>query len=241
MTEKITGIVLDITRHSDRLSIVTLYTRSRGRLSFLSPMGSGKAARLRQARLQPLTVIDADINFKPVAELQRLGAFSLYEVWGEIYFDPVKRLIALFLAEFLNRLLRATMPDEMMWDYICDSLRLLDRMRKGVADFHITFLSSLLPFAGIQPDGSAYREGRVFDMQAGVFTDRLPAHSDYLKGEEARFAAVLSRINFSNVRALRLNGKLRSEILEKILRYYAIHFPGTSNLRSLDVIKEIFS
>ncbi len=112
MTEKITGIVLDITRHSDRLSIVTLYTRSRGRLSFLSPTGSGKAARLRQARLQPLTVIEADINFKPVAELQRLGPFSLYEVRGDIYFDPVKRLIALFLAEFLNRLLRATMPDE---------------------------------------------------------------------------------------------------------------------------------
>ena len=120
MTEKITGLVLDITRHSDRLSIVTLYTRSRGRLSFLSPVGSGKAGRLRQARLQPLAVIEADINFKATSELQRLGTFALHEVWSDLYFDPVKRLIALFLAEFLNRLMRATMPDELMWDYICD-------------------------------------------------------------------------------------------------------------------------
>lgn len=241
MTEKLTGIVLDITRHSDRLSIVTLYTRNRGRLSFLSPVSGGKAGRMRQARLQPLAVIDAEINFKAVAELQRLGAFSLHEVWGELYFDPVKSLITLFLAEFLNRLLRATMPDEAMWDYIYESLRLFDRMHKGVADFHVAFLSSLLAFAGIQPDSSDYKPGSFFDMQAGVFVDKVPQHRDYLCNEEARLAALLSRITYSNVRALRLNGKLRSEILDKLLRYYAIHFPGTSNLRSLDVIHDIFS
>ena len=241
MTEKITGLVLDITRHSDRLSIVTLYTRSRGRLSFLSPVGSGKAGRLRQARLQPLAVIEADINFKATSELQRLGTFALHEVWSDLYFDPVKRLIALFLAEFLNRLMRATMPDELMWDYICDSLRLLDRMHAGVADFHIAFLASLLTFAGIQPDCRDYKPGSIFDMQAGVFVDRLPSHSDYLKGEDAKLAAIISRVNFSNVRALRLNGNLRRQILEQLLHYYTIHFPGTANLRSLDVIHDIFS
>ncbi len=241
MTEKITGIVLDITRHSDRLSIVTLFTRSRGRLSFLSPVGSGKGAKLRQARLQPLAVIEADINFKNTTELQRLGNFSLLDVWSDIYFDPVKRLITLFLAEFLNRLLRATMPDEQMWDYIHDSLRLLDHMRSGVADFHIAFLTSLLTFAGIQPDASVYKPGQVFDMQAGVFTSHMPSHHDYLKGDEARFAALLSRINYTNIRTLRLNGRLRSEILDRLLRYYAIHFPGASNLRSLDVIHDILS
>lgn len=241
MTEKITGIILDITRHSDRLSIVTLYTRTRGRLSFLSPIGGGKAGRLRQSRLQPLSVIEADINFKPVAELQRLGSFSLHEVWSDIYFDPVKRLISLFLSEFLNRLLKATMPDELMWDYICDSLRLFDRMKSGTADFHITFLSSLLPFAGIQPDGSEYRAGMIFDMRAGTFSNSLPSHNEYLRGEEARFASLLCRLDFSNVRALHLNGKLRNRILDGMLHYYAIHYPGTSTLKSLDVIREIFS
>lgn len=241
MTEKITGILLDITRHSDRLSIVTLYTRNRGRLSFLSPIGTGKAGRLRQSRLQPLAVIEADINFKPTAELQRLGAFSLHEVWSELYFDPMKRLIGLFLSEFLNRFLRATMPDEQIWDYILDSLRLFDRMKRGTADFHITFLASLLPFAGIQPDGNDYHPGYLFDMQSGTFGSSLPPHKDYLAGDEARFAAILSRINFVNVRALHLNGRQRSEILDKLLHYYAIHFPGLSNIRSLDVIHDIFA
>ncbi len=241
MTEKITGIVLDITRHSDKMSIVTLFTRSRGRIAFLSPVGSGKSGKLRQARLQPLSILEAEINYRQTVELQRLGSFTLREVWCDLYFDPVKRLIVLFLAEFLNRLLRATMPDENMWDYISNSLWLLDRLRTGIADFHVAFLSSLLPFAGIQPDGATYKEGYFFDMRAGAFVDMKPPHNDYLAGEEARLAATLSRITYSNVKVLHLNGQLRREILEKLLRYYSIHFPGTANLRSIDVIHDIFA
>ncbi|MDE6682692.1 MAG: recombination protein O N-terminal domain-containing protein, partial [Muribaculaceae bacterium] len=49
--ERVTGIVTDIVRHNDRHNIVTLFRRSRGRVSFLSPAGSGKAGRARNARL----------------------------------------------------------------------------------------------------------------------------------------------------------------------------------------------
>ena len=241
MTEKITAFVLDVTRHNDRHNVVTLYSRTRGRISFLSPCGSGKSGKLRQARLLPLAVIDADINFRQTSELQKLGAFSLHHVWSDIYFHPVKRLVALFLSEFLNRLLRASMPDEALWDYIFNSLSLLDRMEKGVPDFHIAFLSSLLPFAGIQPDPSDFRPGCVFDMQAGVFTSRVPPHRDFAEGRAAFMASLLCRINFANDRALRLNGELRLRLLEGLLRYYAIHYPGTSNLKSLDVMHELFT
>lgn len=241
MTEKILGIVLDITRHSDRYSILTLFTRSRGRVSFLFPLGGGKSGRLRMARIQPMGVIEADVNFRGSAELQRLGGFAPAEVLTENYFDPVKKMITLFLSEFLNRLLRAAMPDPNLWDYVTGSMRLLDRMHEGVADFHIVFLASLLPFAGIQPDGRDYEPGMIFDMQAGKFSDRVPSHSDYLTGEEAMFASILNRVTFTNVKALKLNGNLRNRILQKLLQYYAIYYPGTSNLKSLAVLHEVFT
>lgn len=240
MTEKFTAIVLDITRHNDKHNIVTVFSRTRGRIVFLSPCGSGKAAKMRQARLQPLAVIEGEMRFSQTAEIQKLGAFSLHDVWTDIYYHPVKRIVALFLSEFLNRLLKASMPDENMWDYIESSLRLFDGMAKGISDFHIAFMASLLPFAGIQPDASQYEEGMMFDLRAGTFTDNVPAHNDYLQGDEARFASIIGRINFANVRALRLDRTLRRTILAKLLAYYSIHFPGTSNLKSLEVIQDIF-
>lgn len=263
MTEKLTAIVLDITRHNDKLNVITLYTRSRGRLSFLSPAGAGKNGRLRQARLQPLAVIEADINFRNSSELQRLGSFSLHNVWRDLYFNPIKQLMTLFLSEFLNKLLRATMPDENLWDFIYKSLTLLDNMQTGIGNFHITFLSSLLPFVGIQPDHTQYMPGFLFDMQSGTFrrdnlyfensllknhvsesNSYIPGHtSDHsaiLTGEEARFAATLCRLNFSNMRALRLSGQQRVNILQRLLQYYSFHFPGSGNLKSLDIIHELF-
>ena len=239
MTEKFQGIVIDVTRHNDRNDIVTLFTRSRGRVSFISPAGAGKAARLRQARLMPLSVIEGDVNFRANVELQRLGQFSPSIVWTDIYFHPVKRMVAIFLSEFLNRLLRASMPDPTMWDFIVESLRLFDGMKKDVADFHITFLASLLPFAGIQPDASAYREGMVFDFQEGRFRTFAPLHRDYLLPDAARIAALICRVNFSNMHALRLNGTLRYQILDGLLHYYGIHYPGTSNLKSLSVLHDL--
>lgn len=240
MTEKFIGIVLDVTKHSDRHDIVTLFTRSRGRVAFLSPTGSGKAGRLRRSRLLPLASIEGDMNFRATTELQRLGTFSPHRVWGDIYFHPAKQLIALFLSEFLNKLLRASMPDKNLWDYILNSLALLDGMKSGFADFHIAFLSSLLPFMGIQPDISQYSPGKLLDMQAGVFTDRMPSHRDFLQGDDARLAAILCKLDFSNMKALKLNSQIRIRILETILRYYGIHYTGTSNLRSLPIIHDIF-
>lgn len=240
MTEKFQGIVLDIVRHSDRHNIVTLFTRTQGRVSFLSAAGGGKSGRVRQSRLQPLAVIEGDYIFRGNAELQKLGSFSMHRVWSDIYFHPVKRLIAIFLSEFLNRLLRASMPDEALWDYIVGSLSLLDNMKSGIADFHITFLASLLPFVGIQPDHTQYTKGSILDMLAGQFTDRVPSHRDYLQGNDAKLAAILCRVNFSNTRALRLNGELRHRILSTLLRYYGIHYPGTASLKSLEIIHEIF-
>lgn len=240
MTEKFQGIVIDVRRHTDRHDIVTLYTRSHGRVAFLSPTAKGKEGRMRQARLLPLSVIETETRFKLTAELQRLGAITPLHVWGEIYAHPVKRLIALFLSEFLNRLLRESMPDSRLWDFLVDSLSYLDAMQKGVADYHIVFLASLLPFAGIQPDASGYRDGYMFDMRAGVFTFGSLRTTDILTGPEAAFAAKICRISFANARALRLNGTLRARILNTLLAYYGLHFPGVNGLKSLQIIHEIF-
>lgn len=240
MSEKINGIILNVRKHNDRNNIITMYTRERGRLSMISPSGSGKASNARRARLQPLSVITADLNYRPAAELQRLGSVSPSEIWHDIYFHPAKRAIALFLSEFLYRLLNASMADERLYDFLIDSLRLLDKMEKGIADFHIPFLVSMLSFSGIQPDVSGQREGYVFDYSAGSFVPEFEAKGPVVRSEEARHIPFISRINFSNMKSLRLNSLSRRQIFNGLLNYYSYHFPGLGSLKSPEVLREIF-
>ena len=130
-------------------------------MAFLSPVGSGKLGRMRSARLLPLSVVDADVNIRQSRELQLLGAVTPAEIWHDLYFNPVKSSIALFLSEFLNRYLRDASPDPAAWDFILASIRVLDEKKQGLANFHIWFLVRFLDIAGIAPDLHDYERGCV--------------------------------------------------------------------------------
>lgn len=241
MADKIEGIVLSVRKYNDRNSIVTLFTREYGRLSFISPAGNGKASNVRRARLQPLSVVASEIRYNPAKELQRLGSVSSPMVWQDIYSNPMKRGVALFISEFLSKLLNETAPDKSLYDFLVGALEFLDTMDKGLADFHIPFLVSLLSFSGIQPDISKYRPGYVFEFASGSFVPEYEAKPPVLSNEEGKMAAFVARINFSNMKCLRLTAANRRQILYGILNYYSYHFPGLGSLKSPEILREVFS
>lgn len=241
MTETVLGLVTDVVRHSDRHNVVTLYTPTRGRLSCLSPAGTGRSARLRAARLQPLSVIEAEIRYRPGRDLQTLGRFSVAEAWPGLRLSPVKAAVALFLQDFLRRFLRDSPPDPSLWAYLTSSLRFFSEQRAGTANFHLCFIIGLLGPAGIMPDFDEATPDSFFDMRAGRFAILPPAHPDAVPPAEARFLPLLARINAANMHRFRFSAAQRRRLLSGLLRYYAIHLPGLASLRSPDVLADVFS
>lgn len=241
MQEKISGIVIDIVRHNDRHNIVTLFTRSRGRIAFLSPVGKGKSGAMRAARIAPLAWLDSDINFRASRSLQVLSNVGLHRVWRNLYFDPVRSSLILFLAEFLNKLLRVCAPDPEAFDYIADSLTRLDVADTGISNFHIAFLIGMLRYSGIPPLVDDYCPGKWLDMRAGSLCVDCPVHPDYLTpADTARFISLLD-MDMENAAGFPLSGADRSEILQMVLRYYSVHLPGILPLKTAAVLREIFS
>ncbi|MCM1152351.1 MAG: DNA repair protein RecO [Muribaculum sp.] len=239
MQEKLNGIVIDIIRHNDRYNVVTLYTRSRGRLSFLSPVGKGRNASLRAARIAPLAWLDAEVNFKGGRELQILSNISLHRVWHSLYFDPVKSALTLFVSEFLNRLMRTSSPDSAAFSDIAAYVEALDTAGGSVANYHILFLITMMDSMGIRPHVDS--EGGWFDMRAGEFTEFRPAHPDYLAPQDTEAMKHLLRMNSRNESRFRLSGSERTAILRRLLQYYEIHLPGAGRLKSLLVLRDVFS
>lgn len=240
MTEKIEGIVVAIVRHSDRHNVVTLYTRSRGRVSLLCSVGAGRNARLRNARLQLLSVIESDVSFRAGRDLTLLGQFAPARIWRDIYFSPPKMGLLFFLAEFLNRFLKTEGPETLTYDYIVEELQRLDNLRSGVGNFHLSFLIGLLEISGISPDVAQYEKGDWFDMRNAEFTPFRPLHNDRLAPEEARVAAALLRLGRQGIMRLPLDRIRRAAILDSLLRYYSIHFPGLGQLTSMEILRELY-
>lgn len=241
MLEKLQGIVVDIRRHNDRHNVVTLFTRQRGRVAFLSSAASSHSARLRQARLYPLAIIETEVNFKKNRELQQLGSFQPIIVADSLRFNPVKASVVMFISEFLNHLLRTSPPDTAMWDYVANAISVFNASDRGIGNFHLALLITLLPFMGIQPDLTRGEATGWFDMQGGIFTDSRPLHNNFVPPEEAIFIPIISRMNFANYTRFRFNAVQRRLLLRRLLEYYALHLPGMTGLKSPDVLTDMFS
>lgn len=244
-SQKIFAIITDIVRHSDRHNVVSAYTRQLGRMSFLVSAGKGKTAAARNSMMMPLSVLEADVNLHGNRELHHLRNYSRLRLWKDIYFSPVKNAIALFLSEFLNSYLRESPPDPLMWDFIVEGISTLDSSTKGIANFHIAFLVEFLRYAGISPDisllDSTPNQCLYFDMREGALGNSLPLHRDVIMGEEARRMGEILRMSLRNFHLFKFNAAERRAILQYLLRYYGIHFPGLTSLKSPAILTELFA
>lgn len=238
--EAVRGIVTSVVKHSDKLNVVTLYTRRCGRLSALTPAGASRSVRMRNAQLMPLALVEGQVSMTAGRDLGRLGKISTPRVWRSLYANPVKSAMGLFIAEFLNAYLRYSDPDPLLYDYLEMALGRFDEDEKTYANFHIALMVNLLRFAGVFPDIEGWHEGMLFDLRSGEFTDMVPAHRDVLDAETSRFLPVLARIGMRNYRLYKMTGRQRSETLRGLLRYYGVHFPWVGKLKSVEVLEAVF-
>ncbi len=229
-------------RYSDRNSILTAYTRQGGRLSFLVPAGTGRAAARLRALLMPMGRFECVADIRPGRDIH-----SIRDVKAVVLppvADPLRSTIALFVADMLSTLLKEPMSDPLLFDFIDDALRRLGENRKGMMlegaallNFHICFLIRLTRFLGIEPDWPTYLPGAVLDFADGIFRPFPPSHRNFLPPGESEAASLLGRMNFRNLGHFRMTRFERNTILDRILLYYQTHFPSVGEPSSLSILR----
>lgn len=237
MIETIEGIVLSRVRYSDSGNVVSVFTQRYGRIAFVLSAGKGKRSYARNACIMPLACVNITLHYRSNVDLQRVSSIELSGVHHSLYSDIKKQTICLFLAEFLGKLLRTQPADEHLWVYLRNAVQFLDLAQRGVANFHIAMLAGLTFFLGVQPDVSDYAPNSVFDLFEGKYRTALPLHNHWIDGEQVGIPVLLSRLNFANMHCLKLSHRQRSDLLDGILKYYDLHFPGVGSLKSLDVLR----
>jgi len=240
MYEKLKGIVLNTIRYSDKHNIVHIYTDGRGLMSFAVPQGKTHAARMRNAMLMPLSLIDLEATMRNGHELSMLREVRRNYPLATLYSDPIKNAIALFISELLAHVIQEPEGNSYLFRYIEQSVQLLEQMPDQIANFHICFLFHLGAHLGIQPNLESYRKGYWFDMTEGVFVPAAVRGHDLLQPQEAQVIHLLSRMTFSNMAVFRFNREERNRMLDVIISYYRLHNAAIGTLRSPDILKQLF-
>jgi DNA repair protein RecO (recombination protein O) len=241
MLEKTRGIILHQIKYTDSGIVVRLYTRKFGRQSFLIKGMRNRRAGKHNILFQPLFILDLEMYYKASREMQVLKEFSVSFTPYDIHSNIKKSCVAIFLGEVLTSVLKEESPHEEMFDYIEESIIYFDRCKEGFANFHIAFLTGLSSFLGFEPGHRTNISDSYFDMTNGIFVPLPPVHGNYANAEVSNILADFFVTSYDTAGSIVLTGILRNEVLETLVRYYSLHLPGLKKIRSLEVLKEVFS
>lgn len=241
MLVKTEAIVLHAIKFGESRLIVDMFTREVGRVSFAVPIPKTSKGRLKKQYFQPMTLLEVECDIRQRDQLQKLKDARLLAAYASIPFSPEKLALSLFTAEFLCHALRAEQQNEPLFVYLYDSMQWLDMIETGFANFHLTFLIRMSRFLGFYPNLDDYVRGCIFDLRTATFSLQVPTHRDFLQPDDAQRIHTLMRMDFPTMHLFRLSRQERNRITEVLLHYYQLHIPQFPELKSLVVLKELWT
>lgn len=234
-------IVLHVLKYSDDANIAEVLSREYGRMSFFVRISQSRKAFLKCSLFQPMAQLRLTWNGNGKSQMQRAKLAHTSVMYNSIPYTPDKIAIAMFVAEFLRHAIRGTEDVRSVFDYTASSMQWLDACEGGYANFHLAYLLKLSLFLGFSPDTRNYSPGMYFDLSNSCFTHEKPSGSDFLEPSDAASLPTLMRMSYPTMRFFKFTHEQRTRLLKFMNEYYSIHLPGFPDMKSLDVLGEVFS
>lgn len=235
------GIVLHSLKYGDSGRIVTVYTEAFGRCSFLLQGLHAKKSANKANLLQPLFLIELEMDHRQGRTLQRARELRINHPYQTVPYDIVKSSQAIFLAEFLYKTLREEEARTELFQFLSHSFQILDLLQTGAANFHLLFLLQLSRYMGFGPRNDYAVDRQFFDMTSGSFSGIKPMHPNYLNSGESKVIAEMMDLSYEESGRVVLSATLRNLLLVKIIDYYSLHLGISLQVKSLEVLHELFS
>lgn len=184
-------------------------------------------------------MLDMEVYNKPGRELQMIREAKNSRPFVSIPFEMKKSTVCLFLAEVLSKTLHEEEANPLLFQFIEDSIVFFDEQDDFPINFHLTFLLHLTRFLGFYPNDN-FSESQVwFDLKEGMFFNFPPHHKYYLEREPSKdFHNLLNtgygdKIKFSKP-------SMRQFLLDKLFEFFRLHQVQVGEIKSLEVLREVF-
>ena len=234
------GIVFRQTKYSDSSLVVRILTEEMGLRSYIIKGARGPKSRIKAGLFQPLTLLDLVVSQKEKTDLQHIREVRAAYPYRSIYSDIRKSSILLFLNELLYKSIQEETVNPELFHFIFDHLILLDKTEENPANFHLLFAIHLTRKLGFFPHGRYLNENTVFDLMEGQFLQAEALSADnFITGSSCAWFSRLTATSPEKFYSLAISHVVRSELLEKILRYYHLHLPLAGEFKSHLVLHDV--
>ncbi len=101
MQVKTEGIVFHSLKYSDNSAIVTIFTRRFGRVAYMIYGRGKRKSSWKPAFFQPLSIVELEVSHDMRKNIQQMKDVRVLVPYQSLTIDPLKRSIAMFIAEVL--------------------------------------------------------------------------------------------------------------------------------------------
>ena len=237
MFHKTKGIVLHTTKYSETSVIAKIYTEKLGLVTYMVKGVRSSKSTSKAALLQPLTLLEMEVSHRENKQLQYIKEFRRDYVYRSIPFDTLKSTVAIFLLELISKSIREHEQNSEMFEFMYESLCVLDQSKTLNPDFHLLFLVHFTRHLGFVPHGNFSPQNQYFEMTEGVF---IPQQSEInvMNRTESKLLYDLMLANPFADNPLNITRTERKQMMTNLVRYYQLHLENFS-LRSPDILEEI--
>ena len=238
MKQAVEFIILGTTKVGEKSLVLHTLSAEYGRRSFIVSVSKSSSMAL----YLPLNILSGEVSDNHLSDLWRVSGLRAEYPLSGIRSDVRKNTMTMFLSEVLFRCLRDGEYSFELYDWCRQSILTLDALGAthspeippkpcsssldgvpfgdGVANYHLLWLLDLCSVLGFRPgveDLMPFCGERLEDLRALLTLERP--------------AALL----------LPLSGARRSEIASDLLEYLSFHLDTRLNIRSLSVLRELYS
>lgn len=231
------AIILKTVNYSDTQKIIHAYSLEKGYISLISPSTIFKRKNT-PVHLMQISEIEYFENEK--SNFHKLRTVSPLINLPNLYFDVVKMNIILLWGEILNLILKNEGKNEDLYEFIAHSVEYLNSISSGIGNFNLFFLYRLAGLIGFRIDATSWQEGFVFNINDGTF---YPSSQDtpYISGPNtAKIIHLLCTCEIHALSKIPLDRQSRNILLDIILLFFSTHLNINFNIKSIQVIREVF-
>ena len=216
MKERAQIIILNTTAFGDKSLILHCISDLWGRRSFIVSRSSKTAAVV----YRPMNILDCEVTINPKSDLWRVSAVTLKHPLASIQSSMEKTALCMFMSEVLYRTVREPAHDDgVLFSWCEQNILTLEALQSDFANFHIMFLLGLSSALGFAPTREA-----LAPFMGGDYA---------LAGDFLTHPAAQAML-------LPMSGSRRTELCRSILKYLEHHTESRIDIKSLDVLHQVF-
>ncbi|UBM60547.1 DNA repair protein RecO [Marinilongibacter aquaticus] len=229
MLHKTKGLVLHYLPYRETSIIVRIYTEKFGLQSYIENGVRSARGKNKIALFQPMSLLDLVVYHSEKKDLHRLSEVKCSAPLQSIPFDVRKSSISIFINEVLNKTLHEQSENEALFFFLYKSILTLDHQLEHFENFHLHFLAQYSGYLGFAPQNAT-----EIETQFREFAVNIPIEEDTKLALNTLFKA-----NFDT--HMPISKHFRAHILEILVAFYRLHVEHFGDLKSLSVLKAVFS